>query len=144
LGGGINHSNIDYDRNPSSSVKKQPLTYLILIANTVYSFIGGMFVGASFVDSLLLLGVSFWLGAATHEIPQELGDFAILVRSSWSKRQALAWHFLSHLTFLLGGIIAFATYNAADVTFLIPFAAGNFLYIGATDLIPKITHYHGV
>lgn len=119
-----------------------PITCLILVADAVHNFLGGLFVGASFVDSTDL-GLSAWLAAAAHEIPQELGDFAILVHGGWTKRKALAFNFMSALTFPLGGIIAYAASKAIDVAFLIPFAAGNYLYIGASDLIPEVKHYHG-
>lgn len=124
---------------------KKPLTYLILIADMVHNFIGGLFVGASFVDSTSL-GLSAWLAAAAHEVPQELGDFAILIHGGWSGRSALLWNFLSALTFPLGGFLAYylSEEQEMDVSFLIPFAAGNFVYIGATDLIPEIKHFHGV
>jgi zinc transporter ZupT len=122
---------------------KKPLTYLILIADAVHNFLGGMFVGASFVDSVPL-GVSAWCAAAAHELPQELGDFAILVHGGWSPMQALLWNFLSALPFLVGGVAAYATSKAVNVDFLVPFAAGNFLYIAGSDLIPEVKHFHGI
>ena len=123
--------------------QRQSLAYLILIADAVHNFLGGLFVGASFVDSTRL-GISAWSAAAFHEVPQELGDFAILVHGGWSKPRALLFNFLSALTFPLGGIVAYLSSQSNDISFLIPFAAGNFLYIGATDLIPEIKHYHGL
>ena len=123
--------------------EKQPLTYLILIADALHNFIGGMFVAASFLVNFKL-GVIAWLAAAAHEVPQELGDFGVLVHGGWSKTRALAYNFLSALTFLLGGVVAYAASATVDVVFLVPFAAGNFLYIGAADLIPEIKKSHDV
>lgn len=128
---------------PQQQNLKQPMTYLILIADALHNFIGGLFVGASFVDSVSL-GLSAWLAAAAHEVPQELGDFAILLHGGWSKKAALVWNFLSALTFVVGGLLAYGLSSKMDVSFLVPFAAGNFLYIGASDLIPEIKHYRGV
>jgi zinc transporter ZupT len=122
---------------------KQTVTYLILIADAVHNFLGGLFVGASFVDSVEL-GLSTWLAAAAHEVPQELGDFAILVHGGWSKSAALLFNFLSSITFLVRSIIAYAASRQIDVAFLISFAAGNFLYIGGSDLIPEVKHFHGI
>lgn len=119
----------------------QPLTYLILIADGLHNFIGGLFVAASFLVSIPL-GVVAWLAAAAHEVPQELGDFAVLVHSGWSKTRALVFNFLSALTFLIGGLATYFASATFDVAFLVPFAAGNFLYIGATDLIPEIKKSH--
>jgi len=117
----------------------RPLTYLILIADGVHNFIGGLAVAGAFLIDVKV-GISAWLAAAAHEVPQELGDFGILIHGGWKKRQALLYNFLSALTFLIGGIVAYAASLTIDVTFLLPFAAGNFIYIAAADLIPEIKH----
>jgi zinc and cadmium transporter len=117
----------------------RPLTYLILIADGVHNFIGGLAVAGAFLIDVRV-GISTWLAAAAHEVPQELGDFGILIHGGWKKGPALLYNFLSALTFLLGGLFAYAASYTADVTFLLPFAAGNFIYIAAADLIPEIKH----
>jgi zinc and cadmium transporter len=121
--------------------ERQPLTYLILIADALHNFVGGMFVAASFLVNIPL-GLTAWLVAAAHEVPQELGDFGVLVHGGWEKRRALVFNFLSGLTFLAGGVVAYFASAQFDVVFLVPFAAGNFLYIGAADLIPEIKKSH--
>ncbi|WP_182868154.1 ZIP family metal transporter [Rhodopirellula sp. JC639] len=123
--------------------ERQPLTYLILIADAVHNFIGGLFVGASFLINFRL-GLVAWLAAAAHEVPQELGDFGVLVHGGWSKSTALVYNFVSALTFLAGGLVAYFASARIDVVFLIPFAAGNFLYIAAADLIPEIKKSHDI
>jgi zinc and cadmium transporter len=117
----------------------RPLTYLILVADGVHNFIGGLAVAGAFLIDVRV-GISTWLAAAAHEVPQELGDFGILIHGGWKKGPALLYNFLSALTFLLGGLFAYAASYTADVTFLLPFAAGNFIYIAAADLIPEIKH----
>jgi len=82
-----------------------------------------------------------WLAAAAHEIPQELGDFGVLIHGGWSKGKALLFNVVSALTFLLGGLLAYAVSFNINVAFLIPFAAGNFLYIGASDLVPEVNKH---
>lgn len=116
----------------------QPLGYLILAADGLHNFIGGLAVGSAFVLDVRL-GVVTWLVAAAHEVPQELGDFGILVHSGWSTRQALLFNVVSALTFPLGGALAYAVSGHLDVAFLVPFAAGNFIYIAVADLLPEIT-----
>jgi zinc and cadmium transporter len=117
----------------------KPLTYLILIADALHNFIGGLAVaGAFLIDARV--GISAWIAAAAHEVPQELGDFGILVHGGWSRRRALTYNFLSALAFLLGGVVAYAASLTISVTFLLPFAAGNFIYIAAADLIPEVKH----
>jgi zinc and cadmium transporter len=116
---------------------KKPLTYLILIGDGLHNFLGGLAVASTFLIDIRL-GIITWLAAAAHEVPQELGDFGVLVHGGWPRRQALFYNALSALTFLLGGIIAYYASFRLDVSFLVPFATGNFLYIGAADLIPEV------
>ena len=117
-----------------------PLGWLILVADGVHNFIGGLAVAGAFLVDVRV-GVVTWIAAAAHEVPQELGDFGILVHAGWSKTRALAFNFASALTFLVGGWVAYALAGRFEVTWLLPFAAGNFLYIAAADLIPELTGY---
>jgi zinc and cadmium transporter len=116
---------------------KKPLTYLILIGDGLHNFLGGLAVAGTFLIDIRL-GVITWLAAAAHEVPQELGDFGVLVHGGWEKGRALLYNMFSALTFLAGGLIAYAASFRLDVSFLVPFAAGNFIYIGAADLIPEV------
>jgi zinc and cadmium transporter len=116
---------------------RKPLSYLILVGDGLHNFLGGLAIAGTFLIDIRL-GIVSWLAAAAHEIPQELGDFGVLVHSGWPKRRALLFNLLSALTFLAGSLLAYAVSFTIDVTWLVPFAAGNFLYIGASDLIPEI------
>jgi len=119
---------------------KQPLTYMILIGDGLHNFLGGLAIAGTFLIDIQL-GIMAWLAAAAHEIPQELGDFGVLIHGGWSKRKALMFNALSGLTFLLGGLVAYFAAFAIDVSFLIAFAAGNFIYIGASDLVPEVNKH---
>lgn len=120
------------------AVEHAPLGYLILLADGTHNFIGGLAVGGAFVVDVRL-GIITWLVAAAHEVPQELGDFGILVYSGWKPRSALIYNLASASTFLLGSLLAYALRGTVDVAYLVPFAAGNFVYIAAADLIPQVT-----
>jgi zinc and cadmium transporter len=121
----------------ADSTCKKPLTYLILIGDGLHNFLGGLAVAGTFLIDVRL-GVVTWLAAAAHEVPQELGDFGVLVHGGWERRRALFYNVLSALTFSVGGLVAYAASFRVDVSFLVPFAAGNFIYIGAADLIPEV------
>jgi len=116
---------------------QHPLGYLILLGDALHNFMGGLAVAGAFLVDVRL-GIVAWVAAAAHEVPQELGDFGVLVYSGWSRRRALLFNVLSALTFLLGGIVAYVASFKADVLFLLPLAAGNFIYIAASDLVPEV------
>jgi len=122
------------------SEHKHPVTYLILISDGVHNFLDGLAIGAAFVIDVRL-GLATTLAIAMHEIPQELGDFGILIHGGWKKAKALLFNFFSGLTALAGGIIAWLLAGNIEIVYLLPFAAGNFIYIAASDLIPEIKHH---
>ena len=117
----------------------RPQAYLILIGDGLHNLLGGLAVGAAFLVDLRL-GISAWLAAAAHEVPQELGDFAILVHGGLPKGRALVANFISALSFPVGALTAWFLGETVelDILFLLPFAAGQFIYIAASDLIPEI------
>jgi zinc and cadmium transporter len=80
------------------------------------------------------------VAALAHEIPQELGDYGVLVGGGWSRAVALRANVASAATFLVGGVLSWALSSRLDVDFLLPLGAGNFLYIAASDLVPEIKH----
>ena len=68
-----------------------------------------------------------------------MGDFGILLHAGWSRLSALAWNLASAATVLVGALAAYALSDHLDVAVLIPFAAGNFIYIALADLVPELT-----
>lgn len=116
----------------------RPLGWMILVADGLHNLFGGLAVGSAFVIDIRL-GVVTWLVAAAHEIPQEIGDFGILIHSGWRKGPALVYNMLSALTFLVGSVVAYLLAADLSVVALLPFAAGNFLYIALADLFPELT-----
>lgn len=122
---------------------KKPLTYLILIGDGLHNFLGGVGVSGAFLIDVRL-GITAWLAAAAHEVPQELGDFGVLIHGGWPRRRALLFNLLSESTFLLGALVTYLASRAIDVGFLVSLAAGNFLYIGASDLVPEVNKHRSV
>jgi zinc and cadmium transporter len=112
----------------------------VLIGDGLHNLLGGIAVASTFLIDVRL-GITTWLAAAAHEVPQELGDFAVLVHGGWPRARALAFNVLSASTFLLGSLLACAASFQLETTFLVSFAAGNFLYIGASDLVPEVNRH---
>lgn len=125
--------------NSTCEHHKKPVTYLILVADGLHNFIDGLAIAGSFLVSYQV-GIITWIASAAHEIPQEFGDFGILIHGGWKKSKALWFNFISGLTMVIGGLIAYYASSNYDVRFLLPFAAGNFIYIAASDLIPEVKH----
>jgi len=121
--------------------QKKPLSYLVLISDLVHNFIDGLVIAGSFMVGFPV-GVVTTFAIALHEIPQEIGDFGVLVYGGFEKARALMWNYASAITVIFGGIAGYylsALVKEAAVL-LLPFAAGNFIYIAASDLIPEIKH----
>jgi zinc and cadmium transporter len=131
------HSHGTPDTGHRSNRAQPPVTYLILLGDGIHNFIGGLAIASTFLIDPRA-GISAWIAAAMHEIPQELGDFGVLVHGGWSRTRALLWNFLSALTFPIGALLAYFLSGAFDVAWLMLFGAGNFIYIAASDLIPEI------
>lgn len=114
-------------------------TYLNLIGDGFHNFIDGIVIAVSFTISVKL-GIITTVAIILHEIPQELGDFGVLIYGGFTKRKALFFNFLTALTAMLGAI---AGYFLTDFVkgfsgFIMPLTAGGFIYIATSDLIPEI------
>ena len=113
--------------------------YMNLIGDSIHNFIDGLIIAATFLIDVRL-GVAVSVAIAFHEIPQEIGDFGVLLYAGFKKTKALILNFSVALTTVAGGISGyFLSFNLGDLTiYLLPLAAGGFLYISTSDLIPEI------
>ncbi|MDD4989869.1 MAG: ZIP family metal transporter [Candidatus Pacebacteria bacterium] len=117
----------------------KPFSYLILFSDGLHNFLDGLVIAGAFVFSPMA-GLTTVLAIALHEIPQELGDFGVLVYGGFKKYRALLVNFLSGLVAVLGALIGYFISNQIgdNIVYFLPFAAGNFIYIACSDLIPEI------
>jgi len=124
---------------PTSEEHPHPFAYMNLFGDAVHNFIDGLIIGGSYLVSIPL-GVATTLAVIFHEIPQEIGDFGVLIYGGLKKTRALFLNFLTALTAIFGAITALSLsfLIQGSITFLIPFAAGNFIYIAGSDLIPEL------
>tara|TARA_Y100000310_G_scaffold308254_1_gene351178 strand:+ start:716 stop:1453 length:738 start_codon:yes stop_codon:yes gene_type:complete len=113
--------------------------HMNILGDIIHNLIDGLIIAASFVTNTSL-GITTTIAVALHEIPQEIGDFGVLVYGGYKKSKALLLNFLTGLTGVIGGIIGYflASYTNYTSELLLPFAAGGFIYIAASDLIPEI------
>lgn len=120
----------------------QALPYVILTGDGLHNFIDGMIIGASYLVSIPV-GIATTLAVIFHEIPQEIGDFGALLYGGFSKAKAILWNFASALMAVIGAILVLVASNQFEflTNFLIPMAAGGFIYVATADMIPEL-HKH--
>lgn len=113
--------------------------YVCLFGDAFHNFIDGLIIATTFLADLRL-GIVATLAIALHEIPQEIGDFGVLVHAGFERKKALMINYIAALTVVLGGIVGyFSSFTIGNfIPYLLPFAAGGFIYIAASDLIPEI------
>lgn len=118
------------------------LAPLNLIGDGVHNFIDGLVISGSYAVSTTL-GIAATISIIFHEAPQEIADFGVLLYSGYSKKKAVIFNFMSAATAIIGTIIGLllseSMHGFSD--FIIPFAAGNFIYIAASNLVPEL-HRH--
>jgi len=112
---------------------------LIIVGDSIHNFVDGILIAAAFLTDVKL-GIVTSLAVAAHEIPQEVGDFAILLESGYGKAKALFYNILSSLATVLGGILAYFSLDEmhASLPYFLALAASSFIYIAVADLIPSL------
>ncbi|MHA1237857.1 MAG: ZIP family metal transporter [Candidatus Odinarchaeia archaeon] len=116
-----------------------PFVFLNLIGDGVHNYIDGIVIAASYLVNPAL-GVTTTIAVALHEIPQEIGDYGVLIHGGLTRKKALTYNFLSAIIAIIGGITGYFLINqiAFLQILLLPFTAGGFIYIAASDLIPEL------
>ncbi|HRS42816.1 MAG TPA: ZIP family metal transporter [Candidatus Diapherotrites archaeon] len=124
---------------PTSKEHPHPLATMNLVGDAFHNFLDGVIIATSYVVSIPL-GIATTVAVLLHEIPQEIGDFGVLVYAGYSKKKALLMNFIISLTALLGGIVGLLL-SKSITSFsgiMIAFTAGGFIYIATADLIPEM------
>jgi zinc and cadmium transporter len=128
---GHSHSHVHNDAKPAGA--------LIILGDSIHNFVDGVLIAAAFLTDVQL-GIVTSLAVAAHEIPQEVGDFAILLDSGYSRAKALFYNILASFTTVLGGVLAY--FSLEDLHDSLPYflalAASSFIYIAVADLIPSL------
>jgi len=117
---------------------------LILLGDALHNFVDGLLIAAAFLTDPAL-GVTTTLAVVIHEIPQELGDFVLLLNAGWDRREALLANAASSLTAVLGGLLGY--FSMAGMNHILPYvlavAAASFIYISVADLLPMLHRQRG-
>ena len=146
---GWHHAHHEHDIDPKSHHKEdhdkyhhKPFIYTNLIADGIHNFLDGTLIAASFIANIPL-GITTTIAVALHEIPQEIGDFAILIHGGLSVRWALAFNFISAITATIGGLFVVYLSSAGSWIqninpILLGIGGGGLLYLALTDILPEI------
>lgn len=115
------------------------LRNLILISDGLHNFIDGIVIGASYLISIEV-GIATTIAVMLHEIPQEIGDFGVLIHSGYKVKEALFFNFFSGILAFGGALLILSMRSIPDhlLSYILPFAAGIFIYIAASDLVPEL------
>lgn len=124
---------------PTSEDHPHPMGIMNLVGDGLHNLLDGTIIAGSYLVDLRL-GVSTTIAVILHEIPQEIGDFGILVHAGYSIRKALMFNFLSALAAALGAVVTLGIGLRIESasTYLVPFTLGAFVYIATADLIPEL------
>jgi zinc and cadmium transporter len=117
--------------------KVHPFSYLIFVGDTIHNIVDGLVIVSTFLIDIKLGILTMFLIIA-HEVPQELGNFATAIYGGMKRSKAIIFTFLSQITCIIGGLFGYYSLSKEMLLPLLPFAAGGFIYISASDLIPEL------
>ena len=122
-----------------------PFAIMNMVGDAFHNFVDGMIIAGSYLASPAI-GFTTTVAVVLHEIPQEIGDYGVLVHGGFSRGQALLMSFLVQLTAIAGAVFILALSLKSEVLtgFLVPFTAGGFIYIAGSDLIPELQKHTGI
>ncbi len=133
------HHEHGHSHSQPAQTNHRPAGMFIILGDSIHNFVDGVLIGAAFLTDVQL-GIVTSLAVAAHEIPQEVGDFAILLHSGYKRGEALFYNVLSSLATVVGGVLAY--FSLGDLHDLLPYflalAASSFIYIAVADLIPSL------
>jgi zinc and cadmium transporter len=120
-----------------------PFAIMNLFGDFLHNFIDGLIIAAGYLASIPI-GIATTIAVLLHEIPQEIGDFGVLIHGGFTRKRAILYNFLTALSAVLGALLAIAASSiiSGSTTFLLGFAAGGFIYIALTDLVPELHRTH--
>lgn len=134
---------VDSTDSTSEESKKRmihPAGYLLLIGDGTHNFVDGLAIGLAFSSSFDL-GLATSIAVLVHEVPQEFGDFALLINSGFSRKEALLFNLLSGFISLIGSLVGCGIGSIGDADrYILPVVAGSFFYISLCDIVPILHH----
>lgn len=137
------HSHAHRGSGHAAPQATKPAAFMIIVGDGVHNFADGVLLAAAFLQDVKL-GIATTVAVVAHEVPQEIGDFMILLNSGIERRKALILNLAASLTAVAGGVIGYFVLTAIQpvVPYVIVFAAASFIYIAVADLVPELHRHH--
>jgi len=122
----------------------EPLPYLLILGDSLHNFMDGVAIGIAYAANPVL-GLPAALAIAAHEVPQEIGDFSVMLHLGWSRVRVVAVNVAQSLAIMPGILLGYGLGGAVEpqVPILLGLTAGMFIYIAASDLVPELHHHAG-
>lgn len=136
------HPHEHLEEHAKEHKKRKSASYLNLIGDAIHNFLDGVLIAVSYIVSIPI-GLATTIAVIAHEIPQEIGDFGILLYGGFSKMKALMFNLFSALFAILGVVVVYIGFNESFIIYALPLVAGAFLYISMSDLIPGLHEHDG-
>jgi len=138
------HHHNDDDHKGLEKAKRKQILSLIIIGDSIHNLLDGVVIAASFLVSVPL-GIVTAFAVAAHEIPQEIGDFAIFLHNGVSRKKTIIINLLSAVVSIFGAVVTFYIRDSIQglLPILLSITAGFFIYIASSDLIPEIHQHEG-
>ncbi|MEK7567907.1 MAG: ZIP family metal transporter [Patescibacteria group bacterium] len=133
------HHHTESEEEEKKDVKIHPVGPMVIVSDVVHNFIDGVIIAASFMASFPL-GIATTIAVMLHEIPHEIGNVALLIHAGFTKKRAVVLNCLSAIASILGALLLIVIGKNIEVIsyYLLPFAAGGFIYIAGSDLVPEL------
>jgi len=133
------HAAEDDDHCKDTHVSKAPT--LLVVGDTLHNLVDGIAITSAFLISIPT-GIGTAIAVAAHEIPQEIGDFSVMIHAGWKRKEIILWNLLPALATTVGAIITFLLRDKIEfiLGYLLAGTAGIFIYIAASDLLPELYH----
>ena len=130
---------------PARKEKRGHIAILNLIGDGLHNFLDGLIIAGSYLISIPA-GIAATVAVILHEVPQEIADFAVLLYSGLSKWKALLFNYLSAAVAIVGAVVGlyFGARSEMFISLIVPFAAGGFVYIAGSNLIPELHKECGI
>jgi zinc and cadmium transporter len=141
--GNSHHHHHHHHLSAAAGGPLKPAAMVVVIGDSMHNFTDGILLAAAFMQDITL-GIATTMAVVAHEVPQEIGDFMVLLQAGMSRTRALAVNVATSLTAVAGGVLGFFVLSSVQpwIPYVLVFAAASFLYVAVADVVPALHREH--